>query len=145
LQWKIKYTNTTDAVRIPINSIELDMVIENETDVGMYVKGSRFNTHSNRKAFAQNLYDSTKNYTKHQIKGLMSDYIQEQGSNQDQIKERINRELERVNKYRIKNGLAKRSFTREELRILYVSLMLGHSRMSIVKKNYIITEKMSKI
>lgn len=33
LQWKIKYTNTTSEPRKPIDSIELDMVIENETDV----------------------------------------------------------------------------------------------------------------
>jgi PBP1b-binding outer membrane lipoprotein LpoB len=33
LRWKIKYTNTTNEPRKPNESIKLDMVVENETDL----------------------------------------------------------------------------------------------------------------
>lgn len=131
-----KTMNPLDA-RKEINKLTKEAAKE----CGMYRKDARFNTHSNRKAAAQAMYDQTKRYSKSKIQSMITDYLSHQGSNAEQIRARLKKELRRVNKYRLENGLPKRSFTREELRVLYVSLLLGHSRQSVVKRNYIITDK----
>lgn len=108
---------------------------------GVYKDGQRFNTHSNRKGFAQATYDRTKYYSKARIYREISQYLDLQGSNREQIRGRLKNELKRINKYRTEHGKSKRSFSHEEARILHVSLLLGHSRMNVVKKNYIVTDK----
>lgn len=101
----------------------------------------RVTSHSLRRAYAQKLYDSTKNQTMAQIQAQISAYVNNQGSNKEGIVKRIENERYRLNYYRRKNGLPTRDFTHEELRRLLVSLHLGHSRIDIVAARYITTDR----
>ncbi|SHR09567.1 Site-specific recombinase XerC [Mycobacteroides abscessus subsp. abscessus] len=111
---------------------------------GINCVNRRFTTHSNRKSYAQRLYNQTRYMSKAQLRKFIGDYVRLQGSNQDIIVERMKKELERVNYYRKKNGLPKTAFTHEHLRRLYVSLHLGHSRQDVVARNYINVDKPKK-
>ncbi|MGM7702238.1 tyrosine-type recombinase/integrase [Pseudalkalibacillus sp. Hm43] len=93
----------------------------------------RFTTHSNRKHYAQNLYDTTRNLSKNQIEKMIGNYIKMQGTNREQLTEKLKNELDRINRYRIIKKVKKRDFSKEQLRRLFVSLHLGHSRIDIVK------------
>jgi integrase len=99
---------------------------------GLAHRDRRFTTHSNRKRYAQNLYDKSRYMSRSQLKKAIGDYVRNQGSNQEIIVNRMKKELDRINNYRKKNGLEKRGFTHEHLRRLLVSLHLGHSRCDIV-------------
>ena len=99
---------------------------------GIYRDDRRYTTHSNRKGYAQNLYDSTRNMTKKELDKLIGDYTKSQGSNREQVVQRMKNELDRINTYRIKNGMDKKPFSQEQLRRMLVSLHLGHSRLDVV-------------
>lgn len=92
----------------------------------------RYNTHSNRKYYAQNLYNNTRNMTEKELEKKIGEFIRLQGSNREGIVQRMKNELNRINAYRIKMGYEKSGFTKEHLRRLYVSLHLGHSRCDVV-------------
>lgn len=99
---------------------------------GVNRENRRYTTHSNRKNYAQNLYNSTRFMSKSDLKKAISKYVNLQGSNKDQIRTRIKTELERINAYRKSKGMMKNGFSHEHLRRLYVSLHLGHSRTDII-------------
>jgi len=94
----------------------------------------RFTSHSNRRGFAQLEYDKTKYLKRADIEALIAEYLNLQGSNKEKIIARISAERDRLNYYNIKNDKPKRDFSWEELRRLYVSLQLGHSRLDIVAR-----------
>ncbi|WP_423801817.1 tyrosine-type recombinase/integrase [Neobacillus sp. SAB-20_R2A] len=108
---------------------------------GINREDRRFTTHSNRKFYAQELYNQTRYMSKSQLKKAIGDYVRLQGSNQDIIVERMKKELDRINTYRKMNGLKKKPFSHEQIRRLYVSLNLGHSRIDVVGRHYIIVDK----
>lgn len=108
----------------------------------VYSKNKRFTTHSNRKRYAQNLYNKTRYMSRHQLKKAIGHYINNQGANQEIIVERIKKELNRINHYRKMTKKEKKGFSHEYLRRLYVSLHLGHSRCDIVL-SYINPDKLS--
>jgi integrase len=93
----------------------------------------RFTTHSNRKRYAQNLYDQTRYMSKDQLKKTIGNYVRMQGPNKEILVDRMKKELDRINYYRKKNGLDKKGFSQEHFRRLFVSLHLGHSRCDIVR------------
>lgn len=105
----------------------------------------RFTTHSNRKGYAQGLYNSTRYMTKQQLKKEIGKYVRNQGSNQAIIVERMKKELDRINYYRKKNGKEVQGFSHEHLRRMLVSLHLGHSRIDIVGRSYIVPDKIRKV
>lgn len=100
----------------------------------------RFTTHSNRKYYAQKLYDSTRFTSTNQIRKMIGQYVKAQGSNEEIIIERMKKELDRINYYRKTHNLPKRGFTHEQYRKMYVSLHLGHSRISVLN-HYIVPNK----
>lgn len=99
---------------------------------GVNREDRRFTTHSNRKRYAQNLYDQTRYMNRSQLKKAIGNYVRLQGSNQEIIVARMKKELERINYYRKMKGLDNNGFSHEHLRRLIVSLHLGHSRCNIV-------------
>ncbi|MFC4182433.1 site-specific integrase [Saccharococcus thermophilus] len=99
---------------------------------GVYEKNKRFTTHSNRKRYAQNLYEQTRSWSKSKLKREIRNYIQMQGSNEESIKQRIRNELYRINRYRKMKKKEIKGFSHEHLRRMYVALHLGHSRCDIV-------------
>ncbi|QSB50613.1 site-specific integrase [Parageobacillus toebii] len=99
---------------------------------GAYQKDNRFTTHSNRKRYAQNLYDQTRFWSKSKLKREIQNYIRMQGSNEENIKKRIKNELHRINRYRKIKKKPIKGFSHEHLRRMYVALHLGHSRCDIV-------------
>ncbi|HDX9701719.1 TPA: site-specific integrase [Bacillus thuringiensis] len=103
----------------------------------LYEKKSRFNTHSFRKAYAQNVYDQLKGKSKSELKRYIGDHLRIQGSNKEKIVQRLRNEAKRINK----NNRYKNSFSQEQLRRMVVSLALGHSRIDVVSRNYIVTDK----
>ncbi len=104
---------------------------------GIYKQDSRFNTHSYRKAYAQNVYDGTKGMSAKQLHKMIGEHLQRQGSNKERVAARLQKEMERINKY----NKYKNRFSIEQLRCLVVSLYLGHSRIDVVQRNYIVTDK----
>ncbi len=108
---------------------------------GLYTKESRYTTHSFRKAYAQNIYDSTRNMSKSQIRDLIAEHLAAQGSNKLQIKRRLKNEMKRINK----NNTFKNNFSHEQYRRLYCSLCLGHSRIDVVARHYIVPDKPKRI
>ncbi|MDA2599437.1 site-specific integrase [Bacillus cereus group sp. Bc061] len=108
---------------------------------GLYTKESRYTTHSFRKAYAQNIYDSTRNMSKSQIRDLIAEHLAAQGSNKLQIKRRLKNEMKRINK----NNTFKNNFSHEQYRRLYCSLCLGHSRIDVVARHYITPDKPKRI
>lgn len=103
----------------------------------------RFTTHSNRKKYAQNMYDKTRFMTTHQLRKEIGKYVRNQGSNQGIIVERMKKELERINAYRKMNSKDLQRFSHEHLRRMLVSLHLGHSRCDVVL-SYIVPDKIRK-
>lgn len=99
---------------------------------GVNRENRRFTTHSNRKRYAQKLYDGTRTMSTSQIKKKIGEYVRLQGSNKDQIVQRMKNELERINNYRKIQGNSKRDYSHEQLRRMLVSLHLGHSRLDVV-------------
>jgi integrase len=108
---------------------------------GINREDRRFTTHSNRKRYAQKMYDQTRYMSKAQLRKAIGDYVRLQGSNQEIIVERMKRELDRINAYRKINGLDKKTFSQEQMRRMLVSLHLGHSRIDVVARNYINVDK----
>lgn len=103
----------------------------------LYEKDNRFNTHSFRKAYAQDLYDRLKDKSKSELKRYIADHLQIQGANKEQIVRRLRNEMVRINK----NNRFKKNFSHEQLRRIVVSLALGHSRVDVVARNYIVTDR----
>ncbi|MDM5220811.1 tyrosine-type recombinase/integrase [Peribacillus sp. NJ11] len=99
---------------------------------GVNRENRRFTTHSNRKKYAQNMYDKTHFKSKQQLKKEIGKYVRNQGSNQQILVERMKKELERINVYRKMNGKDLKGFSHEHLRLMLVSLHLGHSRCDVV-------------
>ncbi|HDR8323990.1 TPA: site-specific integrase [Bacillus cereus] len=108
---------------------------------GLYSENARFTTHSFRKAYAQNIYDATRTMSKTEIKNLIAEHLSMQGSNKEIIKRRLKNEMKRINK----NNKYKNNFSHEQYRRLYVSLCLGHSRIDVVGRHYIVTDKPKRI
>lgn len=104
---------------------------------GVNREDRRYTTHSNRKRYAQKLYNHTRYMNRSQLKSAIGNYVRLQGSNQEIIVERMKKELDRINAYRKKNGLEKKPFSHEQLRRMFVSLHLGHSRIDVVSRYYI--------
>ncbi|PEY18918.1 hypothetical protein CN340_27295, partial [Bacillus anthracis] len=102
-----------------------------------YDKKSRFNTHAFRKAYAQDLYNKLAEKSKSELKRYVADHLKIQGSNKEQIVNRLRNEMKRINK----NNKFKKNFSHEQLRRIVVSLALGHSRVDVVSRNYIVTDK----
>ncbi|MFB5194273.1 tyrosine-type recombinase/integrase [Neobacillus sp. KR4-4] len=129
-----------------------DMNLENAVEtVQRYTKNAakkagvsreerRFTTHSNRKYYAQKLYDSIRFMSTYQIRKMIGEYVRAQGSNEEIIIERMRKELDRINYYRKKHNLPKRGLTHEQYRKMCVSLHLGHSRISVLS-SYIVVDK----
>ncbi|WP_312096198.1 tyrosine-type recombinase/integrase [Niallia sp.] len=92
----------------------------------------KFTVHSFRKSFGQNIYDSTRGMNRDEINRKINEFLALQGANAKVIQDRMNREKRRINKYNIERGRSTREFTVEELRAMYTSLMLSHSRLDIV-------------
>jgi integrase len=101
----------------------------------------RYTTHSNRKRYAQNLYNSTRYMTNKDLRKAIGSYVKNQGANREKLVTRMKAELERVNHYRKLKKLDKKGFSHEQLRRMYVSLHLGHSRCDVVVRSYINTDK----
>lgn len=101
---------------------------------GVNREDRRYTTHSNRKHYAQRMYDRTRTITTQQLQTAIRNYVKMQGSNKEGIVTRINRELDRINRYRLMNKLPKKGFTREQLRRMLVSLHLGHSRLDVLSR-----------
>lgn len=101
---------------------------------GVNREDRRYTTHSNRKHYAQRMYDRTRTMTTQQLQTAIRNYVKMQGSNKEGIVARINRELDRINRYRLMNKLPKKGFTREQLRRMLVSLHLGHSRLDVLSR-----------
>ena len=80
------------------------------------------------------MYDRTRTMTTQQLQTAIRNYVKMQGSNKEGIVARINRELDRINRYRLMNKLPKKGFTREQLRRMLVSLHLGHSRLDVLSR-----------
>lgn len=99
---------------------------------GVNRENRRYTTHSNRKIYAQNLYNSTKNLTLKELEKKIGEYVRLQGSNKDMLVQRMKNELNRLNAYRDKMGYERAGFTHEHLRRLYTALHLGHSRCDVV-------------
>ncbi|MEH7119509.1 hypothetical protein V7128_19140 [Neobacillus vireti] len=110
---------------------------------GLRENNKRYTSHSTRRLFAQKLYDSTRYVSKKNLQKMIGEYINKQGSNKEGIINRIASEKNRLNYYRIKQGKEKVDFTWEQLRRLYVSLHLGHSRIDHIKRyiNYDVPTK----
>ncbi|MFC5602444.1 hypothetical protein [Sporosarcina koreensis] len=100
----------------------------------------RFTSHSNRRGFAQGEYDKTRYWKKSKIIEAIGEYLNLQGSNKEKIIARIDNERDRLNYRNIKYRKPKRDFTWEQLRMLYVALQLGHSRIDIGKR-YVDTDE----
>ena len=94
----------------------------------------RYTSHSTRRGFAQKQYDKTRYWTKDKIKEAIGDYVNLQGSNKEKILKRMENERKRINYHRIKKGQPEKEFSWEQLRRMYVSLQLGHSRIDIVAR-----------
>ncbi|MGR5860110.1 tyrosine-type recombinase/integrase [Bacillus pacificus] len=122
------------------NSLVQEQVKNAATAAGLYSKDSRYTTHSFRKAFAQGVYDSTRNMSKKEIKKLIAEHLSAQGSNKSQIKRRLKNEMKRINK----NNKYKNNFSHEQYRRIYISLLLGHSRIDVVARHYIKPDKVSR-
>ncbi|WP_198162989.1 tyrosine-type recombinase/integrase [Sphingobium sp. TCM1] len=123
------------------NSIVQEQVKNAATAAGLYTKESRYTTHSFRKAYAQGVYDSTRNMSKSEIKKLIAEHLSAQGSNKSQIKKRLKNEMKRINK----NNKYKNNFSHEQYRRLYISLLLGHSRIDVVARHYIKPDKPARV
>jgi len=96
-------------------------------------EGKRVTVHSFRKAFAQEHYDSTRDWNREQLKKAINHYISLQGSNAKVIQSRIDREWKRLNRYAIENNKSTRDFNLEEYRAIYTSLLLSHSRLDVCR------------
>ncbi|MED1042467.1 tyrosine-type recombinase/integrase [Bacillus mycoides] len=121
---------------------QCDKVMQKEVKLaaeraGLYDKKSRFNTHAFRKAYAQDLYNKLAEKSKSELKRYVADHLKIQGSNKEQIVNRLRNEMKRINK----NNKFKKNFSHEQLRRIVVSLALGHSRVDVVSRNYIVTDK----
>ena len=95
---------------------------------------SRYTTHSSRRGYAQSFYDRTRHWSTEKLKKETAKYLNAQGSNKEKIIERIQNEKERLNWYRLKNGLPMKDFSWEQRRRLLVALHLGHSRIDHIKR-----------
>lgn len=111
-----------------------DLVRKVSAVAGLREDDKRYTTHSTRRLYAQDLYGSTRYTSKEELKKKIAEYVNKQGSNREGIIERIKKEKIRLNYYRIKKRLPQKGFTWEQMRRLYVSLHLGHSRIDHVKR-----------
>ncbi|WP_410989184.1 tyrosine-type recombinase/integrase [Bacillus cereus] len=98
--------------------------------------GKGVTVHSFRKAWGQSIYDSTRSWNRDKVWKEINQYISLQGNNAKETKKRIDREWKRINRINIERGRSTREFKLEELRTLYSSLMLSHSRID-VSRHYI--------
>ena len=72
--------------------------------------------------------------TSSELKKMINEQLNRQGSNKEKVAARIKSELERINAYRKLKGYKQVGFTHEHLRRLYTSLLLGHSRCDILTR-----------
>jgi integrase len=99
---------------------------------GVNRENRRYTTHSNRKQYAQNLYNQTRYMSNKDLEKAIGNYVKSQGSNREKVAARIKTELDRINAYRKSKGMDKKGFSHEQLRRMLVSLHLGHSRCDVV-------------
>lgn len=98
---------------------------------------SRYTSHTTRRIYAQNLYNSTRYMSTKKIDEEIKKYVNLQGANKEGIQKRLQREKKRLNYYRIKNNLGMKELTWNQKRKLLVMLHLGHSRTDTCTKSYI--------
>lgn len=94
----------------------------------------RYTTHSNRRAYAQREIDKTKKWNREKTINEIGKYLNLQGSNKEKIIKRIQNEKDHINWRNKRNGKPMRTFMDWELKLLYVSLRLGHSRIEITRR-----------
>lgn len=128
----IQRSNGSDANKVQ-GAKAVQTLTKNAADkAGVGNSQSRFTPHSNRRCYAQTEYNATKSLSYSQLKKNIYNQVGLQGSNKPIVMQRIENELYRINYYRREEGLKPKDFSTEQLRRLYVSLLLGHSRLDVV-------------